>query len=74
LDIPAKFEPEKFEEQLHLRIAEVNAEPTSFKIKTRKYGTRERKSFHKRIFKTLGDYSVESYKRSLVNVLGRRGN
>jgi len=67
LNIPAKFEPKKFEEKLYLKIAEANAEPTTFKFKTKKYGTQERKSYHKRIFKTLGDYSVESYKNSLVN-------
>jgi len=67
LDIPAKFEPKKFEEKLHLKIAEANAEPTTFKVKTKKYGAKERKSYHERVFKTLGDYSVESYRSSLVD-------
>ena len=66
LDIPAKFDPKNFEEKLYLKIAEVNAEPTRFKYKTIKYGEKERKSPYKRIFKTLGDYSVESYKNNLV--------
>jgi len=66
LDIPAKFDPKKFEENLYLKIAEVNSEPTRFKYKTKKYGEKERKSPYKRIFKTLGDYSVESYKNNLV--------
>ena len=66
LDLPKEFNVKKFEEKLYLRIAEVNAEPTRYSSKTRAYGRKERKSQYRRIFKTLGDYSVESYKNSLV--------
>jgi predicted helicase len=66
LDIPEKFDPKNFEEKLYLRIAEANAEPTRYEYKTKKYGIKERKSQYKRIFKTLGDYSVESYEKNLV--------
>lgn len=64
--LPAKFDVRKFEEKLYLRIAEVNADPTKFGYKTKTYGKTERRSSYKRIFKTLGDYSVESYKKNLV--------
>lgn len=66
LKIPQAIDVKKFEEKLYLRIAEVNGEPTRFTYKTKKYGTKERKSDYKRIFKTLGDYSVESYRDNLV--------
>ncbi|MFH1825051.1 MAG: DEAD/DEAH box helicase family protein [Candidatus Firestonebacteria bacterium] len=66
LNLPAEFNVKDFEKKLYLRIAEVNRNPTHFDYKTRKYGKTERKSEYKRIFKTLGDYSVESYKNNLV--------
>lgn len=66
-DLPTKFDIDSFKEKLYLRIAEVNCEPTSFEVKTRKYGRQERKSDYKRIFKTLGDMSAENYKTNLVD-------
>jgi hypothetical protein len=66
LNLPTEFDVKEFEENLYLRIAEVNGEPTRVGCKTIKYGKLERKSDFKRIFKTLGDYSIESYKDSLV--------
>jgi len=66
LDLPKKINIRKFEEQLYLRIAEVNGDPTRYTYKTKKYGKKERKSDYKRIFKTLGDYSVLAYKNNLV--------
>lgn len=66
LKVPQAIDIKKFEEKLYLRIAEINGEPTRFTYKTKKYGKKERKSDYKRIFKTLGDYSVESYKKNLV--------
>jgi predicted helicase len=65
-DLPTEFDIDTFKEKLYLRIAEVNSEPTSFDAKTIKYGKKERKSDYKRIFKTLGDMSVENYKEHLV--------
>ncbi|MBT7402928.1 DEAD/DEAH box helicase family protein [Candidatus Woesearchaeota archaeon] len=66
LKMPENIDIKKFEEKLYIRIAEVNGEPTKFTYKTKKYGKKERKSDYKRIFTTLGDYSVESYKENLV--------
>jgi predicted helicase len=66
LNVPEVIDVKKFEESLYLRIAEVNGEPTRYTYKTKKYGKKERKSDYKRIFKTLGDYSVESYRDNLV--------
>lgn len=65
--LPKEFDLSKFKESLYIKIAEVNADPTTYGYKTKKYGRRERKSNYKRIFKTLGDYSSESYKNNLVN-------
>ncbi len=66
LDLPKEFDVKAFESQLYLKIAEVNGDPTRYDYKTKKYDSKERKSSYKRIFKTLGDYSVESYKNNLV--------
>lgn len=66
LDLPTEFDVKDFEKKLYLKIAEVNGNPTRLDRKTIKYGRSERKSDYKRIFKTLGDYSVESYKKNLV--------
>lgn len=65
--LPKNINIEDFADKLYLKIATVNANPTSFDFtQTKKYGKKERKSGYKRIFKTLGDYSVESYFSSLV--------
>ena len=66
LDLPTEFDVKDFEKKLYLKIAEVNKEPTKYEYKTKKYGVAERKSYYQRIFKTLGDYSVRSYKKNLV--------
>lgn len=65
--LPVNINIKDFEEKLYLKIAEVNAEPTSSKfVASRQYGRNERKSNIKRIFRTLGDYSYESYLTTLV--------
>tara|TARA_B110000027_G_scaffold131409_1_gene155665 strand:+ start:3974 stop:6850 length:2877 start_codon:yes stop_codon:yes gene_type:complete len=65
--LPNSINIEDFADKLYLKIATVNANPTSFDfVKAKKYGKKERKSGYKRIFKTLGDYSVDSYFSSLV--------
>ena len=52
---------------MYLKIADVNRNPTAESFKVAKvYGKSERKSNYKRIFKTLGDYSVDSYFKNLV--------
>ena len=65
--LPKSVNIKDFTEKLYLKIATVNANPTSLDFaQTKKYGKRERKSGYKRIFKTLGDYSVDTYFRNLV--------
>jgi superfamily II DNA or RNA helicase len=67
ISLPHSIDIKKFEERLYLKIAEVNANPTKLQFQTtRVYGKKERKSDYQRIFKTLGDYSSESYEKSLV--------
>lgn len=67
LSLPKSIDLTSFEENLYLKIADVNKNPTSENFKVAKvYGKKERKSSQKRIFKTLSDYSVESYYKNLV--------
>jgi superfamily II DNA or RNA helicase len=67
ISLPKEIDLDKFEEQLYLKIAEVNANPTKLKYASPKiYGKKERKSDYKRIFKTLGDCSCEHYEKTLV--------
>lgn len=56
-----------FEEALQLRIAEVNKNPTSSVVSKIDWTeTDARKSTVKRVFVSIGDYSLESYKNSLI--------
>lgn len=65
--LPNTISVDDFADKLYLKIATVNANPTNVLYEpTIKYGKNERKSGYKRIFKTLGDYSVDSYFNSLV--------
>lgn len=67
LTLPKTIDLSKFSDSLYLKVADVNKNPSSEKFKeARIYGKKERKSDTKRIFKTLGDYSFESYFKSLV--------
>lgn len=66
LDLPKEFNVEDFETSLYLKIAEVNRNPTQVAPKTKPHTKDARKSKVKRVFRTLGDYTVESYKNSLV--------
>lgn len=67
LSLPQSIDLTSFEEHLYLKIADVNKNPSSENFKVAKvYGKKERKSSQKRIFKTLGDYSVDSYYKNLV--------
>jgi hypothetical protein len=67
LSLPQSIDLTSFEEHLYLKIADVNKNPTADNFKTAKvYGKTERKSSQKRIFKTLGDYGVDSYFENLV--------
>jgi predicted helicase len=65
--LPKNINIEDFADKLYLKIATVNANPTNHEfLLSKKYGKKERKSSYVRIFKTLGDYSVEKYFSSLV--------
>jgi superfamily II DNA or RNA helicase len=67
LTLPSEVNIKDFEEKLYLKIAEVNANPSSLKFTSpQKFGKNERKTEAKRIFKTLGDYSADSYIANLV--------
>ena len=65
--LPNSINIDDFADKLYLKIATVNANPTNILYEPAvKYGKKQRKSGYKRIFKTLGDYSVVSYFKSLV--------
>ncbi len=65
--MPQSIDLTSFEEHLYLKIADINKNPSSENFKVAKvYGKKERKSSQKRIFKTLGDYSVDTYYKNLV--------
>jgi superfamily II DNA or RNA helicase len=66
LELPKEFSVEDFETSLYLKIAEVNRNPTQVNLETKPHTKDARKSKVKRVFRTLGDYTVESYKNSLV--------
>ncbi len=67
LSLPQSIDLTSFEEHLYLKIADINKNPSSENFKVAKvYGKKERKSSQKRIFKTLGDYSVDTYYKNLV--------
>jgi predicted helicase len=66
LDLPKEFNVEDFETSLYLKIADVNCNPTQVAPKTKPHTKDARKSKIKRVFRTLGDYTLESYKNSLV--------
>ncbi len=65
INLPKQFDLQDFEEKLYLKVAEINKKSSYILGKT--YGKTERKSSFKRIFKTLGDYSITSYEEKLVN-------
>lgn len=65
--LPHNINIDDFADKLYLKIATVNANPSNLLYEPAvKYGKKQRKSGYKRIFKTLGDYSVDSYFNSLV--------
>ena len=73
---PTEYEPlsiqiegvdiQQFSEELYVQIATVNANPIHAQKKT-VFGKGERKTGHARIFKTIADYSVDSFRDSLVD-------
>lgn len=64
---PNEISLDEFEEKLYLKIAHVNKNPSTLKYNSPKnYAKLERKSGQVRIFKTLGDYSFNTYFNKLV--------
>ena len=62
LSLPTSIDLASFEENLYLKIADVNKNPTASNFKTKiVYGKTERKSSQKRIFKTIGDMGYQTY-------------
>jgi len=56
----------QFSEELYLQIAVVNKDPLRDIFNTVIYGKGDRKTSQNRIFKTIGDYSFDSYTSNLV--------
>lgn len=65
--IPASVDPEKFANDLTIRIATVNSKATGQVGLGSTLGKKQRGSDYKRIFKSIGDYNKEKYKESLVD-------
>lgn len=66
LNLPKEFNVNEFEVSLYLKIADVNKNPTQLLEKKKPHTKNARKSMVKRSFRTLGDYTVDAYKNSLV--------
>jgi len=56
----------KFSDELYLQIATVNKDPLRDIFDTVVYGKGDRRTNQNRIFKTIGDYSFDSYIKNLV--------
>ena len=67
LILPEDVNIEAFYEHLTVRIADVNRDPTGTVGIGSRLGKKERTSTYTRVFKTLGDYNVDTYK-PLVDV------
>ena len=66
INLPDKFNISEFEKKLHLRISEVNGNPSKYITKKKLDFKGSRKSNIKRVYRSLGDYSVQSYEKKLV--------
>ncbi len=64
--LPKSINIDDFSRNLLIRIADVNKNPITF-LKTKSYGKNERKSQFKRVFKTIGDISYDSFQKNLVD-------
>lgn len=58
---------QQFSEELCVKIATVNANPTYLNGRKRSYGRGERKAGQTRLFKTIGDFTYKSYMENLVD-------
>ena len=66
LDLPKEFNVKDFELNLYTKIADVNGDPTKYATEKPQHKRLARKSGITRVFRTLGDYSVESYRKNLI--------
>lgn len=57
---------QQFSDELYLQIATVNKDPLRVNVEPTVYGRGERKTNQTRIFKTIGDYSYDSFINNLV--------
>ena len=69
--LPQTIDAEEFEEQISVRIADVNRNPEGSIGPGSKLGKNERISTYRRIFKTIGDYNVESYSNLVISTIGK---
>jgi predicted helicase len=60
--LPKEFNLDKFNNSLHLKIVEKNANSTKYLNVIRNFQKGDLKSGYKRIFKTVGDYQFPGYK------------
>jgi superfamily II DNA or RNA helicase len=63
--LPTAFDVNEFEQNLYVRIADVNRDPDRSPMDEIKK-LRSRKSGSERVFRTIGDYKWESYYSSLI--------
>ena len=57
---------QQFSDELYLQIATINKDPLRVNVEPTVYGRGERKTSQTRIFKTIGDYSYDSFINNLV--------
>jgi superfamily II DNA or RNA helicase len=65
--LPDEIDVNQFLEDITIQIADVNKNPVGTTGIGSKLGKTERVSTFKRVFKTLGDYTPEKYRESLVD-------
>lgn len=63
--LPTEFDLDDFEQNLYVRIADINRNPDKSPMEDIKK-IRSRKSGSERVFRTIGDYSWSSYYSSLI--------
>lgn len=67
VNVPSKFNLDDFYDGLSIRIAEINKDTNDIKPQYKlTEGKKGRRSGIKRVFRTIGDYNVNSYEASLV--------
>src|SRR5258708_10019877 len=67
LIVPGLLSVDELEDSLVLRMAEVNARPTGLRLSGAALGQGDRGSSRTRLLRTMGDYTVDVYRDSLVD-------